>query len=97
MNDLDRTTLSAPLPTLTEPAPARPAPAAFEEVYLDCRDAKAVASAITDWSCAGPGDRHSRGWACVLEARRLSAAASAVSEQTLEPVLSHLNAARRPP
>ncbi len=67
----------------------------FEEVYLDCRDANAVASAITDLVVRGaPAIGIAAAWGVVLEARRLAAAASPVSEQTLEPVLRHLNAAR---
>src|SRR5580765_4854954 len=67
----------------------------FEEVYLDCRDANAVASAITDLVVRGaPAIGIAAAWGVVLEARRLAAAASPVSQQTLEPVLRHLNAAR---
>jgi methylthioribose-1-phosphate isomerase len=67
----------------------------FEEVYLDCRDATAVASAITDLVVRGaPAIGIAAAWGVVLEARRLAAAGSAVSEATLDPVLRHLNAAR---
>jgi len=67
----------------------------FEEVYLDCRDAAAVASAITDLVVRGaPAIGIAAAWGVVLEARRLAAAGSAVTEAALEPVLRHLNAAR---
>ena len=67
----------------------------FEEVYLDCRDANAVASAITDLVVRGaPAIGIAAAWGVVLEARRLVASASPISEQTLEPALRHLNAAR---
>ncbi len=67
----------------------------FEEVYLDCRDANAVASAITDLVVRGaPAIGIAAAWGVVLEARRLVAAGNTVREPTLEPVLNHLNAAR---
>lgn len=67
----------------------------FEEVYLDCRDADAVASAITDLVVRGaPAIGIAAAYGVVLEARRLAAAGTTISEQALEPVLQHLNAAR---
>jgi methylthioribose-1-phosphate isomerase len=67
----------------------------FEEVYLDCRDADAVASAITDLVVRGaPAIGIAAAFGVVLEARRLADAGTAISEQTLDPALRHLNAAR---
>ncbi|HSE12629.1 MAG TPA: S-methyl-5-thioribose-1-phosphate isomerase, partial [Rudaea sp.] len=67
----------------------------FEEVYLDCRDAGAVASAITDLVVRGaPAIGIAAAYGVVLEARRLAAAGLPVSAQALDPALRHLNAAR---
>ena len=67
----------------------------FEEVYIDCRDANAVAAAITDLVVRGaPAIGIAAAYGVVLEARRLAGAGSAISEQALDPALRHLNAAR---
>ena len=67
----------------------------FEEVYLDYRDANAVAAAITDLVVRGaPAIGIAAAFGVVLEARRLAAAGTPISEQTLDPTLRHLNAAR---
>ena len=67
----------------------------FEEVYLECRDADAVADAIRDLVVRGaPAIGIAAAWGVVLEARRLSAAAAEVSARALDPALQRLNAAR---
>ena len=54
-----------------------------------------MASAITDLVVRGaPAIGIAAAWGVVLEARRLAASGIVISEQTLEPVLRHLNAAR---
>src|SRR5512140_29544 len=56
----------------------------FEEAYLDCRDANAVASAITDLVVRGaPAIGIAAAYGVVLEARRLAEAGATISEQTL--------------
>ena len=67
----------------------------FEEVYIDCRDAAAVATAIKDLAVRGaPAIGIAAAFGIVLEARRLAHAREPVTTQTLEPALRHLNAAR---
>jgi len=67
----------------------------FEEVYLDCRDAGAVATAIKDLAVRGaPAIGIAAAFGVVLEARRLAQAGSPVTVDTLDAALRHLNAAR---
>jgi methylthioribose-1-phosphate isomerase len=67
----------------------------FEEIYLDCRDADAVVTAIRDLAVRGaPAIGIAAAWGVVLEARRLAGQGSAVSESALETSLQRLNAAR---
>jgi methylthioribose-1-phosphate isomerase len=67
----------------------------FEETYLQCADAGAVAEAIRDLVVRGaPAIGIAAAWGVVLEARRLVAAGSHVSAAALEPALALLNAAR---
>ena len=66
-----------------------------EEVHVDCRDADAVVAAIRDLVVRGaPAIGIAAAWGIVLEAGRLAAAGSAVSEPALERVMQQLNAAR---
>ena len=66
-----------------------------EEVHIDCRDANAVAAAIRDLVVRGaPAIGIAAAWGIVLEAKRVAAAGSAVSEAALDPVMQQLNAAR---
>ena len=67
----------------------------FEEIYIDCLDAAAVATAIKDLAVRGaPAIGIAAAFGVVLEARRLAQAGDAVTAQSLEPALRHLNAAR---
>ena len=67
----------------------------FEEVYLDCRDVDAVVTAIRELAVRGaPAIGISAAWGVVIEARRLAAQGSIVSEASLDPALQRLNAAR---
>jgi methylthioribose-1-phosphate isomerase len=67
----------------------------FEEVYVECRDAAAVATAIRDLVVRGaPAIGIAAAWGAVLEARRLAAGGEAVTLATLEPALQRLHAAR---
>src|SRR6185369_11407185 len=89
MNDLDRhDTIRAVAYTDGNLRPLDQRRLPFEEVYLDCADANAVAAAITDLVVRGaPAIGIAAAWGVVLEARRLAAFASPISEQTLEPAL----------
>jgi len=66
-----------------------------EEVYLDCRDAAAVAGAIRDLVVRGaPAIGIAAAWGVVLEGQSLVASGARVSAGSLEPALQQLNAAR---
>ena len=65
------------------------------ELYIDCKNAEEVATAIRDLAVRGaPAIGISAAWGVVLEAQRLSAAGQTISMAALEPVVRHLNAAR---
>ena len=67
----------------------------FEEIYLECRSAQDVATAIRDLAVRGaPAIGIAAAWGVVLEAQRLEAAGNAITSAALDPVLQHLNAAR---
>ena len=66
-----------------------------EEVYIDCRDAGEVASAIRELAVRGaPAIGIAAAWGVVLEARRLAASGAEVSAPALAPALQQLNSAR---
>jgi methylthioribose-1-phosphate isomerase len=70
----------------------------FEEVYIDCADADAVASAIRDLAVRGaPAIGIAAAWGVVLEARRLEGEGKTVDGAALEPAMKRLNAARPTP
>jgi len=67
----------------------------FAETSIECRSADEVATAIRDLAVRGaPAIGIAAAWGVVLEARRLAAAGQALTVQSLEPALTHLNAAR---
>ena len=67
----------------------------FEEVFIGCEDADAVAQAIADLAVRGaPAIGIAAAWGVVLAARGLDAGDGAAALQALEPAMARLNAAR---
>ncbi|WP_415926664.1 S-methyl-5-thioribose-1-phosphate isomerase [Denitratimonas tolerans] len=67
----------------------------FEEVFIDCEDADAVAQAIADLAVRGaPAIGIAAAWAVVLAAGALGEVSAAQARVSLVPVLDRLNAAR---
>ncbi|HRO88667.1 MAG TPA: S-methyl-5-thioribose-1-phosphate isomerase, partial [Chiayiivirga sp.] len=67
----------------------------FEEVFIGCEDADAVAQAIADLAVRGaPAIGIAAAWAVVLAAGALGEVSAAQARVSLAPVLDRLNAAR---
>jgi methylthioribose-1-phosphate isomerase len=67
----------------------------FEEVYIECRSADEVATAIRDLVVRGaPAIGIAAAWGVVLEAQRLAANKESLTPASLEPAMVRMNAAR---
>ncbi len=67
----------------------------FEQTFLECRTADAVAQAITDLVVRGaPAIGIAAAWAVVLAGQSLGASGAVQAREALEPVLERLHAAR---